>query len=445
MSASVTAEVLDYNSRPRPARFAWMARAMAFAVPLLGLIDIPVVGHLLASDIAMVVFVPFLFGLSLKTPLPRVMAGVLVFTVEWLFIQIVSDYLNHSGADDYMRVWAKIFLTGLYFVFFWRLYETDKKTLVWSAYGLGLFFLMNALSIKDYGLAARFGGALGLSIVTIGILTRDAVVKTWSFKWRLGAIILTLGTAAASLAVGARSAAIPLVACGFFGIANEILFGRRQPQWRGRLAIVLILCAGLYSTYYVYNVVSAEGMLGESNKYRTLSQGNYEDISPLRVLIGARPESLVAVQAIWDRPFIGHGSWAKDPHYVELIRRYSQFFTYGQDVQSLQAGGYLIPSHSYITGAMVDGGIFAGLFWIFTIIVIVKRMFLRTWPISCYPAIIYCGVELLYCIFFSPYGQGTRITAAIYFGILVTLTQAPPAPAPAAMGERRPGRTLYAQ
>lgn len=425
MSASLTADARIEDERPADAHVSWTIRALAFVIPVLGMIDVPVVGHLLGSDIAMTISAPFLFASAIHRRMPKVIWMALFFVGVWFVAQVFSDAINHTPPEDYLRGWARTLLTGLYVVFFWRLYEIDWRAIVWAAFGLATLEILASFHALNFDLMVRFGGALGVSMAAIAFVTREAVVRGWNVRVRLTAIMLALAVALASLALGTRSAPIPLMACVFFGIVLELFFGRGAPSIRGRLLVVLALCGGLYGTFYAYNLVSASGALGETNKYRTLSQANYQDLSPLRVLLGARPESFVAIQAIQDRPLTGHGSWAKDPYYVGMIRQYSQYFTYGQDVNALEATGFLIPTHSYITGAMVDGGVFAGLYWIFTTVVILRRLLFGRWDVRFYPAIIYCGLSLIYSILFSPYGQIARISAAIYFSTFIALT-APP-------------------
>ena len=50
----------------------------------------------------------------------------------------------------------------------------------------------------------------------------------------------------------------------------------------------------------------------------------------LGVLVGGRPETLVAIQAIIDSPIIGHGSFKEDPKYVQMMQDIQYKYEYSR-------------------------------------------------------------------------------------------------------------------
>src|SRR5258708_14335741 len=79
------------------------------------------------------------------------------------------------------------------------------------------------------------------------------------------------------------------------------------------------------------------------------------------VLLAGRNEFLAAGSAIRDSPFIGHGSWAKDPKYKAIL--YDRLAELGYRKMGPELESDVIPSHSYVFGAWVESGILGAVFW----------------------------------------------------------------------------------
>jgi hypothetical protein len=84
----------------------------------------------------------------------------------------------------------------------------------------------------------------------------------------------------------------------------------------------------------------------------------------------------------------------------------------------LQEG--LIPSHSFILGAWVAGGIGGAIFWAWVWLLTCKAL-LRTYPqgMKLLPLAAYAAFQLLWDIPFSPYGAQMRIISPFYILILM--------------------------
>jgi hypothetical protein len=133
------------------------------------------------------------------------------------------------------------------------------------------------------------------------------------------------------------------------------------------LLIVLSLAAVWGSQQILKTAVNA-GLFSESDqqKYEQQSQGK------LGILFGGRPEGLVAARAIMDSPFLGHGSYAVDYKYYELLQEYRYRFGYaeGDEVDDVEDPG--IPTHSHLTMSWVEGGFLASFFWFYMLLLIAR-------------------------------------------------------------------------
>ena len=84
------------------------------------------------------------------------------------------------------------------------------------------------------------------------------------------------------------------------------------------------------------------GELGDDAQLSMKSQSR----GKLGLLIGGRPETLVSVRAALDSPLLGHGSWAQDPKYVEMLADVSAETGYVNDEAGPQGDtDYLDPTH----------------------------------------------------------------------------------------------------
>lgn len=141
-------------------------------------------------------------------------------------------------------------------------------------------------------------------------------------------------------------------------------------------------------------------------------------------ILGGRTELLVSLEAFWDSPLLGHGSWAENSHYV--YSHLDKVDASGGLLMDLTAAennitSYLIPSHSYLMGAVVWGGVFAGLFWLRVLGICLKGL-LRNSVISS-PLYIYITVGMMWNILFSPFGADARWLSTLLFWILLSVVE----------------------
>jgi O-antigen ligase len=130
---------------------------------------------------------------------------------------------------------------------------------------------------------------------------------------------------------------------------------------------------------------------------------------------------------VMDKPIFGHGSWAEDPKYIEMLGDISAETGYVDDEAGKNAeNDYLIPSHSYLMGAWVFSGIIGAIFWAFIyylVILGILKLLVFHPPLS--PYFGYWLISSLWNILFSPFGQGARMDMAILLVMIGTLLEPP--------------------
>ena len=74
------------------------------------------------------------------------------------------------------------------------------------------------------------------------------------------------------------------------------------------------------------------------------------------MLVGGRPETLVAIQAIRDAPILGHGSFPYGPKYIQMKQdiQYQHGYTESDEPEEVEFP--VIPTHSHLTMAWVESG-----------------------------------------------------------------------------------------
>ena len=168
------------------------------------------------------------------------------------------------------------------------------------------------------------------------------------------------------------------------------------------LAFVALACIAVLG---LYSVTASQGLLGPEARSKYEDQGG-----ALGTLLGGRPEALVSSQAILDSPILGHGSWARDPFYAQLLAERQR--TLGYDVTPAYVGTDLIPAHSYLLGAWVWSGFLGALFW-FAVAAVAAWLLASMYPyrLELAPLLVFSALYLLWDVAFSPYGGMARITA----------------------------------
>jgi hypothetical protein len=382
----------------------------AFILPAVSFIEFTTVGRLILTEILLLVMLPWLWSARDRPPLPR---WFVALWAGWLLGQIVTDLVVGSAFEDFARGWAAIALTITDFAAIQILASTPRRA-------------------RLFALGLASGGVLSYLFVPNAYAAGDP--WKWAFALPVGLIL----AAALSGRVGARLPWLPAGAFAAFGILNLFLgyrslggvsliaagylvlgamAGRRRVT-RGRsiaragvgLALLAVAVAG---TLQLYDTAVSQGLLGYDAQAKYIGQSG-----TLGVLIGGRPEALVSTQAIIDSPILGHGSWAKDFTYVDLLT--DRESSLGYEVGSEPSDIGLIPTHSYLTGSWVWAGLLGGVFWLAVALIALRLLAnLYSFRTELAPLLVFSVILLLWGIAFSPYGFSARLSAT--FGVALCL------------------------
>ena len=177
-----------------------------------------------------------------------------------------------------------------------------------------------------------------------------------------------------------------------------------------KLLIVFALTGGAaYGANQVIKYAVSQNFFNEQieSKFQLQSGGQ------LGVLVGGRPETLVAMQAIIDNPIIGHGSFAVDEKYLQLLQDIQYKYGYSDSDEAEDIDIPSIPTHSHLTQAWVESGILGGIFWIY-VLGLVGLMFVQIVlrrP-TLLPLYSYAAVGFTWDVLYSPMGSTDRLIAA---------------------------------
>jgi len=174
---------------------------------------------------------------------------------------------------------------------------------------------------------------------------------------------------------------------------------------------------------FAIKFAAQKGIFEESNnqKFQAQASGDYG------VLVGGRPETLVAIQAIRDSPIIGHGSFPYGLKYWQLQQDIQYEHGYSESDEPEEVEYPVIPTHSHLTLGWVEGGILGGICWIY-IFVLALQALLRLAaerPVFA-PVYAYLLVNFLWDILYSPFGSVNRIQAAFYILLCYSILKKPP-------------------
>lgn len=384
--------------------------AWAFVLPAVSFVEIAIVGQLIVTEILMLAMLPWLWGIRDRPALPR---WFVVLWAGWLLSQIMTDVVIGSAFADYTRGWSAIVFTFTDFAAILVLVSTPRRARLFAlglAAGgaLGYVFVPNAYASGD---PWKWAFALPIGLLLAAGLSGTTGAR---FRW------LSVGTFVAfgivNLALGFRSlGGVSLLTAGY--LVLSVVAGHPERASTASMfravAGLCFLAVAVWGTLQVYDAAASQGLLGADAQAKYLNQSG-----SLGVLIGGRSEVLVSSQAIIDSPILGHGSWARDPAYAELLNE--RLSSLGYEIGATSSDVVLIPAHSYLLQSWVWAGLLGGVFW-FSILGIAAWLLgnLYSFRVDLAPLIVFSTMLLLWNIAFSPYGSSQRLLAC--FGIALCL------------------------
>jgi hypothetical protein len=391
---------------PRPS----LGDIFSFIVPLLQVVEFQMAGLLLASDIALIIALPIALVRHPDRIKQKPVAALLTLGFIWLVAQIVTDLLRNTSTEDCLRGWFKICFVLINFTVVWLVVCTSRRRFVLYGVGLALGTILSFwFHPSEHALVAPWKFGLGIPITML-----VAIFAAQYQRYRYLCILLPLGT----LAFVHALLDFRILAVISFIVAVFSLFlmstGREQ-LGRFRLAmLILTVMAGITAFTFAYSYYAGQGTFGDYAKRKLEAQSGEGGL-----LLGGRSEILGSSQAIWDSPWLGHGSWARDPVYAAILadRRADLGYKAFQDDKKDD----LIPTHSYIFGSWVDAGIGGGLFWLFMLGFTIHTLLGASGREPLLPLFAFSGLMLAWDILFSPLGTPTRFVAPYFMAAMFIL------------------------
>lgn len=385
---------------------------------LLGLISaqkLYLVGELYVGEAIAIAYMLFSVTRLRLSSMEKTIAG---FALLWATAQLVSDLLNKTVIFDAVKGIFAPLVFAITFIFLMNFAKDKFERIPSLLTGILIGGLIQLLLFPTEYFIFNFwkwgvgGVVLGLFVVYFSFYLRGK--NNW---FLFGALIIFSGI---TLYFDSRGLAIfPVLAA----IAYRQYYGRKVStlsslfagRWTG-FKLLLIALPGLFvinsaaSALFSSEAFLSNFSIASAAKYRTQATGTYG------ILLGGRSEVLVSAQAFLDKPLFGHGSWAQDKGgYIDKYSVLIDKFGYSLLEEGSQEDddvSRLIPSHSFLMGALVWAGVIGGLFWL---IVLNSTLQIFVGNLNLFPLYYYVGmIGFVWNVFFSPFGADARWSTAVF-------------------------------
>jgi hypothetical protein len=374
-----------------------------FILILFWFIEIEIIGRLFIGEILFFIIASFIIISSIrynKIKFSLFLNKTLLLLSIWLVSQIITDIIQNIPFHDYSRGWARIVFFGTNLIALDIL--IDKKLnrflILLASYELGTilktFFFPEIFFQK--GSIWKFGYGIPITIL-VALFSLSVKFKTEIIFFLLSIINLLLDF---------RSLALFCLIAAIFSIISYKILSNKE---RGGNLKFKYIMSGIFICCLLIIFIFTYTLMGKIDLGVNVGQRQLEG-SAKNPFYG-RLEIFIGLQAIWDSPLIGRGSWAKDDYYVTLLKELNE---------ELERGFYIpdddeapIPAHSYLLGSWIEAGIFGALFWIYVLWNGIKAMKVTLKSYNRYsPIIIFLIAEFIWSILFSPFGAAERITSS---------------------------------
>jgi hypothetical protein len=393
--------------------------ALAFIIPASTFLEMNNVGRIFGPDIICLTLFPVLVLKHSKVFNNKLIRIFIILGILYLCGQILTDLVRQTDFFDYSRGWAKIIVTIICFCSISMLIGFRRTRIMYFSWGIasGLFikYFINPMPYAEWE-PWKFG--VGVPITFVLILTATFFWDNSYLKSYL-AFIIVFAAATINLYFGFRSlSGICFLTLGYLLLHNyawkNIDIVTNNPKKRFILLGIGIITTAIL-VLQIYSHSARNGWLGEeqAKKYKAQANGIYG------LIVGGRSEILVSSRAIMDSPLIGHGSWAKDWEYTDLLIYLKRQFGY---VSGPANDIGLIPTHSHLFGAWVEAGILGGLFWGW-VVWIAARAGIRLFQTSDrhMPFFSFIIFLLVWDILFSPFGAIRRFLIPFYIIVSIDI------------------------
>lgn len=438
--AIATARSLGPRTRRAPfwrSREEFFTDAGLLLLGAAGAYSVNIVGSLPGDEVLLFPVLPVLLLARGRRAFNRQYLWFYILTGAWLLGTLIADLYNGSPTSSRMKGVARVVFFALDFMALAILINNKARRMV--IFALSIVVVMLFISRNFTGeLLTEWKFGLSSSVTILALLASSYYFARQKYRICIG---ISLVLAALNLYYAFRSQMLILFVSAvltlpIFADHGRPRAGRKSGAPSRFKFIVLLALAGgaAYLANQVIKLAADRGFFTESvsDKFSGQSKGK------LGVLFGGRPEALVAIQAIFESPIIGHGSFPYSPKYMQLMQDYQYEYGYSESDTSNEVEYPVIPTHSHLTMAWVESGILGGVLW-FYILVLATRAILRIAVLRPNLSPLYCYllVNFLWDILFSPFGSVNRLWGAYSLLICYGVLSTPPKEAcPAAMQGR---------
>lgn len=413
-------------------------RGRSFTLPLLLFIvgastkyDLSLIGRIPLSEIIAFASLPFLLqgaGLQRYDQRIKKVFGIILL---WIAGIVISDFVNRTGIDGFIRGFAKPVFTLMWFGFLVCILQKSPAALMWYPVGQIVAAIQNKVAPRAWteymsDLSEYSAAAYSIAPIVVSIFVALGVWMYRRSRLLSAACFFLAGPTLIYFQAPRSAAAIPMGVAGIILLITWIRRGKGRYKIRmtGKRLIVIGLAAVIVVNilFQSYTFTASRGLLGEEQQMKLASQSQTVfGKSMLGLALGGRTEVFAAILAIKDRPIIGFGSWSG----IRLGEYYYKAIEYvGTDaavIQRLSSSGRAPGAgHSTVFMAWMENTILAGIaFFIFGWLTCKGVLNTIQSDSRLTPLFLYIAVGFAWSYFFSPFGLGSRFAIGLFLALYV--------------------------
>jgi hypothetical protein len=397
-------------------REAFFTDVGLFLLGVAGASSANIVGTLPGCEVLLLPALPVLLLAQGRRAFDRRYLWFYILTGAWLLGTLISDAYNGIGAFNRAKGIARVVFFIVDFMALAILLNNKTRRIVIFGLSFAVVELLGSWQFKgDFNEQWKFGVAEAVAVLFLLLSSHFYIRRRYGVCFLISMILAGL-----NLRYGFRSQLMvqlvsAVLVLPLFDESRTGRNGSRVGQNRWKVVILLVLAGGAaYAANAAVKYASKIGFFDESTaaKFEGQASGDYG------VLVGGRPETLVAIQAIRDAPILGHGSFPYGQKYVQLKQDIQYEHGYTDSDEPIEMEYPVIPTHSHLTMAWVEGGILGGICWIYILALTLRGVLhLNSLRPNLAPLYSYFLVSFLWDILYSPFGSVNRIWGA-YFILL---------------------------
>jgi hypothetical protein len=408
----------QFGARPRrkplwDSRLQFYSDALLFAIGAAGAWSVGFIGAVPGCEILLLLLLPGLLLTNGKRAFQREYLWFYIAVGGWLIGTLIADAYNDIPLFNRAKGTARVVFFILDFIGLAILLNNKVRNIVVFTFSICALYVLGSWQFAgEFLIQWKFGLSQCFAVlVLLGCCHFYKQQRYWI------CFLIGLMLAGINLHYGFRSQLVIILVATVLVLPIFDNLGKHPGSVSGnrntvRVLILLVLAGGgAYASNAAIKYAAQKGVFDEASneKFQTQSQGDYG------VLVGGRPETLVAIQAIRDSPIFGHGSFPYGEKYMELKQDIMYEHGYTESDEPEVFDYPVIPTHSHLTLGWVEGGILGGICWIY-VFVLVCRSLLRLTATRPYlaPLYSYFLVNFLWDILYSPFGSVNRMRAAFY-------------------------------